>query len=101
MNAAPEALESGISQKLRDLIVDMGDLIKSGGSLTAEELARAKAKFRARLAAARDSLEGLSVRARETAQAADRYVREQPWQVIGMTVAAGWLVGFLYSRRGR
>lgn len=101
MNAAEEVSEPGVSRKLRNLIAEMGELIKSGGSLTAEELARAKARFRARLTTARESLEGLSTRARETAEVADRYVRERPWQAVGVTVAAGWLIGFLYSRRGR
>jgi ElaB/YqjD/DUF883 family membrane-anchored ribosome-binding protein len=100
-NAAAEALESGISQKLRNLIVDMGELIKSGSSLTAEELVRAKAKLRARLAAARESLEEISTRARNTAKVADRYVREQPWQAVAISAAAGLLIGFLFGRRGR
>jgi ElaB/YqjD/DUF883 family membrane-anchored ribosome-binding protein len=30
---------------------------------------------------------------------ADDYVREQPWQAMGITAAAGLLIGFLLGRR--
>jgi ElaB/YqjD/DUF883 family membrane-anchored ribosome-binding protein len=79
----------------------MGELIRSCSSLTVEELGRAKAKLRARIAAARAALEELSERARKTAKVADRYVREQPWQAIGISAGVGLLIGFLAGRRGR
>jgi ElaB/YqjD/DUF883 family membrane-anchored ribosome-binding protein len=100
-NAAAEALQSDLAQRLRNLIADMGELIKSGGSLTVEELSRAKAKLRARIAAARVVLEDALARARDTGRVADRYVRERPWQAIGISAGVGLLIGFLASRRGR
>jgi ElaB/YqjD/DUF883 family membrane-anchored ribosome-binding protein len=100
-NAAAEALESDVARRLRNLIADMGELIRSCSSLTVEELGRAKAKLRARIAAARAALEELSERARKTAKVADRYVREQPWQAIGISAGVGLLIGFLAGRRGR
>jgi ElaB/YqjD/DUF883 family membrane-anchored ribosome-binding protein len=98
---AAEALESDVAQRLRNLIADIGELIKSGSSLTVEELGRAKAKLRARIAAARVVLEDVSARARDTAREADRYVRERPWQAIGISAGVGLLIGFLVGRRGR
>lgn len=38
-------------------------------------------------------------RAREHAEAADRYVHESPWQTAGVAVAAGMVLGFLLARR--
>jgi ElaB/YqjD/DUF883 family membrane-anchored ribosome-binding protein len=100
-NAAAEALESDLAPRLKDLIADMGELIKSAGSLTVEELGRAKAKLRARIAAARVVLEDISARARDSARAADRYVRERPWQAVGISAGVGLLIGLLAGRRGR
>jgi ElaB/YqjD/DUF883 family membrane-anchored ribosome-binding protein len=41
----------------------------------------------------------MSDRARSSAKSADDYVRAQPWRVIGITAAAGLLIGFLFGRR--
>jgi ElaB/YqjD/DUF883 family membrane-anchored ribosome-binding protein len=80
-------------------------LIKASTSLTGDDLARAKANLYARVAAARAFVEempaALSDRARNTVKAADGYVREQPWQSIGVTAAVGLLIGFLLGRRGQ
>ena len=42
----------------------------------------------------------ISDRARNTVKVADGYVREQPWQAMGVTAAVGLLIGFLLGRRG-
>ena len=39
-------------------------------------------------------------RARSGANATDQYVREQPWQAVGISAAVGLLIGFLVGRRG-
>jgi ElaB/YqjD/DUF883 family membrane-anchored ribosome-binding protein len=38
-------------------------------------------------------------RAREVAQAADEYVRENPWQSVGIAAGIGLVVGMLLARR--
>jgi ElaB/YqjD/DUF883 family membrane-anchored ribosome-binding protein len=99
-NAAP----SGITQEFQNFVADIEDLIKAGTSLTGDDLARAKAKLAARVAAARAFVEEMpgtiSDRARNTAKVADDYVREQPWQTVGIGAAVGLLIGFLLGRRG-
>jgi ElaB/YqjD/DUF883 family membrane-anchored ribosome-binding protein len=83
----------------------MEDLIKASTPLTGDDLARAKANLSARVAVARAFVEempaGFSDRARNTVKATDGYVREQPWQSIALTAAAGLLIGFLLGRRGQ
>jgi ElaB/YqjD/DUF883 family membrane-anchored ribosome-binding protein len=38
-------------------------------------------------------------RAREVADATDEYVRENPWQSVGIAAGVGLLLGLLLSRR--
>jgi ElaB/YqjD/DUF883 family membrane-anchored ribosome-binding protein len=68
-----------------------------------ENLARAKAAIGERVAAARRSVEEMSdavvARTRQSVRAADDYVHEQPWKVIGAGAAAGVLIGWLLGRR--
>jgi ElaB/YqjD/DUF883 family membrane-anchored ribosome-binding protein len=95
---------SGITQEFQNFVADMEDLIKASTSLTGDDLARAKANLAARVAAAKAFVEempgAISDRARNTVKVADDYVREQPWQAMGMTAAVGLLIGFLLGRRG-
>jgi len=104
-NPAADAAASGITRAFRDFVADMEAFIKAGTSLTGEDLARANANLHTRVAAARAFVEempaGLSDRARNTVKAAGGYVREQPWQSIGVTAAVGLAIGFLLGRRGQ
>ena len=104
-NPAGDAARSGIAQEFQDFVADMEDLIEASTSLTGDELARAKSKLYARVAAARVFVEEIpatiSDRARNSVRVADSYLREQPWQAIGMTAAVGVLIGFLLGRRGQ
>jgi ElaB/YqjD/DUF883 family membrane-anchored ribosome-binding protein len=102
---AADAARSGIAQEFQNFVADMEDLVEASTSLTGDALASAKAKLYSRIAAARIFVEEIpatiSARARNTVKEADGYVREQPWQVVGMTAAVGMLIGFLLGRRGR
>jgi ElaB/YqjD/DUF883 family membrane-anchored ribosome-binding protein len=104
-NAGVDSAPSGIAQEFQNFVADLEDLIKASTSLTGDDLARAKANLYARVAAARAFVEEMpgtiSARASKTARLADEYVREQPWQTIGITAAVGLLVGFLLGRRGQ
>lgn len=103
-NAAADAAPSRIAREFKNFVADMEDLIKASTSLTGDDLARAKANVYARVATARVFLEEIpgeiSDRARNTVKVADGYVREQPWQAMGITAAVGLLIGFLLGRRG-
>jgi ElaB/YqjD/DUF883 family membrane-anchored ribosome-binding protein len=100
---AVDAALSGITQEFQNFVADMEDLIKASTSLTGDDLARAKANLSARVASARAFVEempgAITDRARNTVKVADDYVREQPWQAMGITAAAGMLIGFLLGRR--
>jgi ElaB/YqjD/DUF883 family membrane-anchored ribosome-binding protein len=95
---------SGVAREYQAFMSDVEDLISSATSLTGEDLARAKARLGARIAAARASIGQVSSavtdQVRSGAMATDNYVRTQPWQAVGISVAAGILIGYLLGRRG-
>ena len=63
--------------------------------------ARARAAESLRQARERlQSLEGeMLVRARDAARETDRYVRDNPWQSLGIAASVGLLLGLLIARR--
>ncbi len=75
----------------------------SGTASTPEELSAARALIAERLRQTRSRLvEARAVvadKAKYTAQATDAYVKDHPWQVLGVAAAAGVLAGMLLSRR--
>jgi len=94
---------SQASRDIHDFLADVEDLIKATSSLTGEELARARAKLSQRVAAARESVEQISEKVtdqvRSTARTTDSYVREHPWQAVGIGAALGLLLGLALTRR--
>ena len=100
---AIDAALAALTREFHSLVADVEDLVQATGALTGEELARAKLKLQARVSAARtyigDVAGDMSDKARNGAKSADAYVRAQPWRAIGVTAAAGLLIGFLLGRR--
>jgi ElaB/YqjD/DUF883 family membrane-anchored ribosome-binding protein len=100
---AVDAALAAVTREFHNLVADVEELVHATSALTGEELARAKVKLQARVSAARTYLgsvaSDMSERARSSAQSADKYVRAQPWRAVGITAAAGLLIGFLLGRR--
>ncbi|MBN9424450.1 MAG: DUF883 family protein [Candidatus Accumulibacter sp.] len=76
---------------------------KSASTSTPEELSAARTLIAERLRQTRTRLvEARAVvadKAKCTAQATDAYVKDHPWQMLGVAAAAGVLAGVLLSRR--
>lgn len=94
---------SRIAADFRAMIADSEDLLKAAATMSGDGLAAARARFeekvsRAKIALA-DASQPMLEKTRETAAAANTYVHENPWSVIGMAAAAGLLVGMLATRR--
>ena len=102
-NASTAAAKPADVSEFRYFIADVEDLVKATGSLTGEDLARAKAKLNARIVSAKHSVdemgEAVIGRARHAAKVTDSYVHENPWKAVGAGAALGLLVGFLIARR--
>lgn len=92
-----------IAADFRAMIADSEDLLKAAATMSGDGLAAARVKFEEKVSRAKTTLAEASQpmldKTRETATAADGYVREHPWSAIGVAVAAGLLVGFLAARR--
>jgi len=88
---------------IRTVIADGEDLLKAAADVSGEGFAVAREKFAEKLGNARarlaDASQAAAGTARRTAAAADGYVHDNPWTVIGIAAAAGILIGVLAARR--
>ncbi len=88
---------------IRMVIADGEDLLKAAADVSGEGFAVARARFAEKLGNARarlaDASQAAVGTARRSAAAADGYVHDNPWTVIGIAAAAGILIGVLAARR--
>ena len=91
------------SQEVSNLIADVQDLLGRVGHLADPEIASLRTRVEQGIAATKQTLADGSARVQRTARqaisAGDGYVRDQPWQSVGIAAAAGLVVGFLVARR--
>ena len=93
-------------QLLADLKTVMNDaeaLLRATSTQTGEKIQEVRARAEESLRQAKERLSSLEDealrRAREVADATDEYVRENPWQSVGIAAGVGLLVGLLLARR--
>jgi ElaB/YqjD/DUF883 family membrane-anchored ribosome-binding protein len=93
-------------QLLSDLKTVMNDaeaLLRATSTQTGEKIQEVRALAEESLRQAKQRLSSLEDealrRAREVADATDEYVRENPWQSVGIAAGVGLLVGLLLARR--
>jgi ElaB/YqjD/DUF883 family membrane-anchored ribosome-binding protein len=90
-------------QEVNDLIADVQDLLSRLAHVADPEIARLRFKVSQGVAAAKrtlaDGTDQVQQHAKRAMSASDGYVRDQPWQAIGIAAAAGLVVGFLVARR--
>ena len=83
-----------------DNVQDLTDALKD---VDTPEIARVKAKVKIALAAAKSALSDgaaqVRSQARQVTKTTDTYVRDNPWQVVGIAALIGVAVGILVSRR--
>jgi ElaB/YqjD/DUF883 family membrane-anchored ribosome-binding protein len=102
-NATPEVTTDQLLADLKTVMTDAEALLRATSAQTGEKIqeVRARAEESLRQAKARlGSIEEEALRrAREVADATDEYVRENPWQSVGIAAGVGLLVGLLLARR--
>jgi ElaB/YqjD/DUF883 family membrane-anchored ribosome-binding protein len=88
---------------LRKVVEDTEALLHATAGQAGERAQEARSRAADSLRQARQRLEGLEeevvTRARDAAHEADRYVRDNPWQSIGVAAGVAFLLGLLVSRR--
>jgi len=98
-----EQARGRVAGDFRTMIADGEDLLKAAATVSGEGFAAARTKFEGKLRSAKAALADASQpvldKTRESAAAADDYVRGNPWTAVGVAVAAGALIGFLAARR--
>ena len=103
--ARDAARQAGVAanQEVRKLVADVEELIRRVGDAADPELARLRAKVESTLATTKkaisDGTEQVQRQAKDAFEASDRYVRDQPWEAIGIAAIAGLAIGLLVGRR--
>jgi ElaB/YqjD/DUF883 family membrane-anchored ribosome-binding protein len=101
--AAESVTREKLVQDLKAVVNDAEELLKATGQQTGEKinLVRAKAEESLRAAKARiDQEEAVVVdKAKVVAKTTDKFVKENPWQAVGIGALAGFVLGILISRR--
>ena len=89
--------------EINSFIENVQDLTDALRDVETPEIARVKAKVKIALAAAKsalaDSAAQVRSQARQVSKNTDVYVRDNPWQVVGIAALIGIVVGILASRR--
>ena len=89
--------------QLRNVITDAEELLRATAAQAGEKVSAARERIQASLATAKvklsDAERVLVDKTKDAAKATDEYVRENPWQAVGVAAAAGLVLGVLISRR--
>lgn len=101
--STPEVTTDQLIADLKTVMQDAEALLKATSAQTGEKIQEVRARAEASLREAQARLRGLEdealKRAREVADATEEYVRENPWQSVGIAAGIGLLLGLLLSRR--
>jgi ElaB/YqjD/DUF883 family membrane-anchored ribosome-binding protein len=92
-----------LMEDLRLVVADAEELLRATANQAGEGAAAARARIQENLKVVKERLvsfeDVLIERTRDAAKDADRYVRDNPWQAIGVSACIGAIVGMLISRR--
>lgn len=93
--SAEEGTTDKLIQDLNTLIGDAEELIKSTGGKLAD---KSKDELVAGLEKLKASCRRIEQKASTGAQSADRFIRENPYQSVGIALGAGLILGLLLGR---
>jgi ElaB/YqjD/DUF883 family membrane-anchored ribosome-binding protein len=88
---------------INDFLANVEDLTNAIRNIETPEIARVRAKVKIALAAAKSALSDGAQQVRGQAQqvtkTTDSYVRDNPWQVVGIAAVVGIVLGVMMTRR--
>ena len=104
MNAARfERSRDALVKDFADVIAEAETLLKQAAKETGDQATDLRSQVETKLRSAKMRLSEMQDDAMDNAKAAaratDDYVRDNPWQAIGVAAAIGFLVGLAISRR--
>jgi ElaB/YqjD/DUF883 family membrane-anchored ribosome-binding protein len=98
-----QASTAKLMEDLRTVVRDTEELLKATASHTGEKAEEARRKVAAALESARGRLQEAQDSALqmgdEALKSTEKYVRENPWQAVGIAAGVGLVIGVLLSRR--
>lgn len=96
-------IKGAASGEIKNLISDVEDLMARIADLKDADVVRVRGKVQRAVDATKqslsDSADSIRRQAQNVANTADDYVRESPWQAIGIAALVGAVVGILATRR--
>lgn len=96
---------SQLVDDFRKIVSDSEALLKAIGTVPGDKARELRASVEENLAGARERLRELQSAAMERGSAAvkatDEYVHENPWPLIGGAMVVGFVLGLMFSDRGR
>ncbi len=104
----PQSASNHVSKEklvadLKVVVADAEELLRATASQAGEKVSAARERIQASLATAKVKLTEaervLLEKSKQAAKATDEYVRENPWQAVGVAAVAGLVLGVLISRR--
>lgn len=104
---AQEEMEQITKDKLMDdlriVVADAEELLRATANQTGERIAAARVKAEESLKVAKvrlaEAQAAMLARTKAAAKATDDYVRANPWRAVGISAAAGFVIGILVARR--
>ena len=91
------------SSEIKNLIADVEELMARISDLKDADVERVRGKVQRAVESAKqtfsDSTLNLRRRAQQAASTTDDYVRDSPWQAVGIAALVGAVVGILATRR--
>ena len=102
-NSSVRKVKKMANASINDFLDNVDDLTKAIKDVEAPEIARVRAKVKMALAAAKSALSDSAAQvrgqARQVTQTTDNYVRDNPWQVVGIAAVIGLALGIMMTRR--
>ncbi len=98
-----ERSRDALVKDFTEVLTEADSLLKQATKESGEKASDLRAQVESKLRAAKLKLQDMQDdamdRAKATARATDEYVRDNPWQALGVAAALGVLIGLLIGRR--
>jgi ElaB/YqjD/DUF883 family membrane-anchored ribosome-binding protein len=97
----PSVTREKLVEDFKVLSKDVQELLKVTASVVSDKASEARVKVQDSLKIAQDKLsevhEQVHAKGREAFAASDTYVRDNPWNAVGVAAGVGFLLGVVFS----